>query len=277
MIRCYGFCTFPEASFLDVTFPQPASLSACKILPVNTVASNFPRQVGLLHAVRYSVRLRDAEHPLCRGWLRGRLCLCSSCLHCCEHRLPRSATQEKPGGLQGEGCGTKHRCRQEMPAVLRVHPPCFNMVPAGKPRVRRVACDILLTLFAAPQRLRGQKRAEEESLYGSSDVFLCKDSADYDPTKEMWAWCDFYSVGVTMPSEAGLHLPAFWQAFSRSLHVSWAAQSPRKALATPSRAAMVQRAGATARTKPRAWPWVDSGTRTLARWSWTCGGRQVLD
>ncbi|CAE7573918.1 ispH [Symbiodinium natans] len=39
-----------------------------------------------------------------------------------------------------------------------------------------------------------------ESLYGGSSLPpICKDSADFMPEKEMWAYCDMYSAGVVVP------------------------------------------------------------------------------
>ncbi|CAE7173532.1 unnamed protein product [Symbiodinium microadriaticum] len=44
-------------------------------------------------------------------------------------------------------------------------------------------------------------RADAESLYGTAGAPLCKDAADFLPEREMWAWCDFYAPGASMPDD----------------------------------------------------------------------------
>jgi len=48
---------------------------------------------------------------------------------------------------------------------------------------------------------KADQGADAESLYGTAGAPLCKDAADFLPEREMWAWCDFYAPGASMPDD----------------------------------------------------------------------------
>ena len=80
--------------------------------------------------------------------------------------------------------------------------------------------------------------ADAESLYGTAGAPLCKDAADFLPEREMWAWCDFYAPGASMPDETRQALTA-WTC------IAFASINLRTRRATVKRVATVDRAGAT--------------------------------